>query len=219
VYLEAIKPPYGEAIPQKTKVEAQEILLELMSLIHPYMPFISEEIVHLLSDGKAESLVTSPYPIAKKDGINSTASEALQLVTEIRNTRNTRGLSPKEQLNIWVPNTADAILSMPDFVEKLANVILHTDAATKPMNGMPLIVGNQEIWVELTVEIDVEKEKEELVKEKQYFEGFAASVRKKLENERFVQNAKAEVVEIERKKLSDATDKLAIIEKRLAQLG
>jgi valyl-tRNA synthetase len=219
VYLEAIKPPYGEAIPQKTKVEAQEILLELMSLIHPYMPFISEEIVHLLSDGKAESLVTSPYPMAKKDGINSMASEALQLVTEIRNTRNTRGLSPKEQLNIWVPNTADAILSMPDFVEKLANVILHTDAATKPMNGMPLIVGNQEIWVELTVEIDVEKEKEELVKEKQYFEGFAASVRKKLENERFVQNAKAEVVEIERKKLSDATDKLAIIEKRLAQLG
>jgi len=76
-----------------------------------------------------------------------------------------------------------------------------------------------EIWVELSIEIDVAKEREELVKERSYYEGFIASVKKKLENERFVQNAKPEVVEVERKKLSDATDKLSIIEKRLTQLG
>ena len=86
-------------------------------------------------------------------------------------------------------------------------------------SGMtPYIVGTHEIWVELNVEIDVDKEREELEKEKVYYDGFIASVRKKLENERFVQNAKPEVVDVERKKLSDATDKLLIIEKRLAQL-
>ena len=220
VYLEAIKPPYGEGISEQTRTEAQEILQSLMSLLHPYMPFISEEIVQLLSAGKAESLVLSPYPVAQENaGLSSSSVESLQLVTEIRNTRNTRGLSPKEALNIWVPASASTIVSMSDFVEKLANVRVHTDSATKPQNGMPIIVGVHEIWVELSIEIDVAKEREELVKERSYYEGFIASVKKKLENERFVQNAKPEVVEVERKKLSDATDKLSIIEKRLTQLG
>lgn len=220
VYLEAIKPPYGEGISEQTRTEAQEILQSLMSLLHPYMPFISEEIVQLLSAGKAESLVLSPYPVAQENaGLSSSSVESLQLVTEIRNTRNTRGLSPKEALNIWVPESASTIVSMGDFVEKLANVRVHTDSATKPQNGMPIIVGVHEIWVELSIEIDVAKEREELVKERSYYEGFIASVKKKLENERFVQNAKPEVVEVERKKLSDATDKLSIIEKRLTQLG
>lgn len=220
VYLEAIKPPYGEGISEQTRTEAQEILQSLMSLLHPYMPFISEEIVQLLSAGKAESLVLSPYPVAQENaGLSSSSVESLQLVTEIRNTRNTRGLSPKEALNIWVPASASTIVSMGDFVEKLANVRVHTDSATKPQNGMPIIVGVHEIWVELSIEIDVAKEREELVKERSYYEGFIASVKKKLENERFVQNAKPEVVEVERKKLSDATDKLSIIEKRLTQLG
>lgn len=218
VYLEAIKPPYGEAISSITRKEAQDILQELMSLLHPYMPFISEEIVHLLNDGKSETLVLSAYPVKKDDSAEQSSTEALQLVTEIRNTRNTRGLSPKEVLNIWVPNAAKSILGLLDFVEKLANVRIHTDTDTKPLNGMPVIVGTHEIWVELHVEIDVAKEREELEKEKVYYDGFIASVRKKLENERFVQNAKPEVVDVERKKLSDATDKLLIIEKRLSQL-
>jgi len=108
---------------------------------------------------------------------------------------------------------------MQDFVEKLANVTVHQDETTKPSNGMPVIVGVHEIWVELSVEIDIDKEREELQKEKIYYDGFIASVKKKLENERFVQNAKPEIVEVERKKLSDASEKLSIIEKRLSQLS
>ncbi len=219
VYLEAIKPPYGEAIASATQKEAQEILHQLMSLLHPYMPFITEEIVQLMYNGNAETLVLSSYPTANNTSKNALiSSEALQLVTEIRNTRNTRGLSPKEALNIWVPETAQAILGLLDFVEKLANVVIHTDLSTKPQNGMPIIVGTNEIWVELNIAIDVDKEREELEKEKAYYDGFISSVRKKLENERFVQNAKPEVVEVERKKLADASDKLLIIEKRLSQL-
>jgi valyl-tRNA synthetase len=190
-----------------------------MSLLHPYMPFITEEIVQLLTNGTAETLVMSAYPKANETKEKDTATESLLLVTEIRNTRNTRGISPKEMLNIWVPELAHAIVSMRDFVEKLANVAIHTDSTTKPVNGMPIIVGVHEIWVELSMEIDVAKEREELEKEKAYYDGFIMSVKKKLENERFVQNAKPEIVEVERKKLSDATDKLSIIEKRLTQLG
>ncbi len=219
VYLEAIKPPYGEGISAQTQREAQEILQSLMSLLHPYMPFISEEIVQLLTNGTAETLVLSAYPTAHENTGGESSQESLQLVTEIRNTRNTRGLSPKESLNIWIPKSAKGILHMQDFVEKLANVTVHQDETTKPSNGMPVIVGVHEIWVELSVEIDIDKEREELQKEKIYYDGFIASVKKKLENERFVQNAKPEIVEVERKKLSDASEKLSIIEKRLSQLS
>lgn len=165
VYLEAIKPPYGEGISAQTQREAQEILQSLMSLLHPYMPFISEEIVQLLTNGMSETLVLSAYPTAHENTGGESSQESLQLVTEIRNTRNTRGLSPKESLNIWIPKSATGILRMQDFVEKLANVTVHQDDTTKPSNGMPVIVGVHEIWVELSVEIDIDKEREELQKE------------------------------------------------------
>ena len=121
-------------------------------------------------------------------------------------------------MNLWVPASALSILSLQDFVEKLGNVNVHTDVATKPQNGMPVIVGTHEIWVELNVEIDVDKEREELEKEKVYYDGFIASVRKKLENERFVQNAKPEVIALERKKEADAMARIHTIEATLSQM-
>jgi valyl-tRNA synthetase len=147
------------------------------------------------------------------------ASEPMLLVSEIRNLRNTKGLSPKETLELWVPDAANSLRTMKEFVEKLANVNLHFDIDSKPVNGLPLIIGVYEIWVQLEIEVDPKKELEDLVKEKVYYEGFVKSVMAKLSNERFVQNAKPEVVEIERKKLADANEKLTLIQNRMNQIG
>jgi valyl-tRNA synthetase len=220
IYLEAIKPPYGEPIAKVTQQEAQGVLLQLMSLLHPYMPFISEEIASLISvGGEFESLVTSPYPQPSAVNENQVASEPMLLVSEIRNLRNTKGLSPKETLDLWVPDAANSLRAMKEFVEKLANVNLNFYSNSKPENGLPLIIGVYEIWVQLEIEVDPKKELEDLVKEKVYYEGFVKSVMAKLSNERFVQNAKPEVVEIERKKLADANEKLTLIQNRMNQIG
>jgi valyl-tRNA synthetase len=220
IYLEAIKPPYGEPIAKATQIEAQGILLQLMSLLHPYMPFISEEIASLVSaEGQFESLVTSAYPQPSTANENQLAPEPMLLVSEIRNLRNTKGLSPKETLELWVPETATSLRNMKDFIEKLANVNLSFNSSSKPLNGLPLIIGVYEIWVELEIEVDPKKELEDLMKEKDYYEGFVKSVMGKLGNERFVQNAKPEVVEIERKKLADANEKLTLIQNRMNQIG
>lgn len=220
IYLEAIKPPYGEPIAKTTQIEAQSILLQLMSLLHPYMPFISEEIASLVSaEGQFESLVTSAYPQPSTANENQLAPEPMLLVSEIRNLRNTKGLSPKETLELWVPETATSLRNMKDFIEKLANVNLSFNSSSKPVNGLPLIIGVYEIWVELEIEVDPKKELEDLMKEKDYYEGFVKSVMGKLGNERFVQNAKPEVVEIERKKLADANEKLTLIQNRMNQIG
>jgi valyl-tRNA synthetase len=220
IYLEAIKPPYGEPIAKATQIEAQGILLQLMSLLHPYMPFISEEIASLVSaEGQFESLVTSAYPQPSTANENQLAPEPMLLVSEIRNLRNTKGLSPKETLELWVPETATSLRNMKDFIEKLANVNLSFNSSSKPVNGLPLIIGVYEIWVELEIEVDPKKEMEDLMKEMEYYEGFVKSVMGKLGNERFVQNAKPEVVEIERKKLADANEKLTLIQNRMNQIG
>ena len=220
IYLEAIKPPYGEPISKSTQVEAQHILKDLMSLLHPYMPFISEEISSLLnSEGSFESLVISDYPKASEKAMSVVNPEPMQLVSEIRNLRNNKGLSPKEVLSLWIPNNANELLEMKALIEKLANVLLHTDNTMKPINGLPVIIGTIEVWVALEMEVDLAKELEELAKDKVYYQGFITSVMGKLSNERFVQNAKPEVVEVERKKLADAQEKLSIIEKRMGQLN
>lgn len=216
IYLEAIKPTFGSPISLVTQQHAQLIIRELMSLLHPYMPFITEEINALISGDAFDSLVISQYPVANAERVDDSA-ESLQMITEIRNLRNNKGLSPKETLHIWVPLAAVNLLTMSAFIEKLANCEIHTDPATKSDNGTAVIVGTAEIWVALNIEIDAAKEIEALRKDKEYYQGFIEVVMKKLGNERFIQNAKADVIEVERKKLADATEKLLIIDKQIAQ--
>jgi valyl-tRNA synthetase len=144
--------------------------------------------------------------------------EPLLLVSEIRNLRNTKGLSPKECIPLWIPDNAFVLKDNASLIEKLANVEINVIALESIMNGQPILVGIYEVWCELDQTIDPEKEKEELNRDLTYYQGFAESVLKKLGNERFVSNAKAEVVEMERKKLADAQEKIALITKRLESL-
>jgi valyl-tRNA synthetase len=217
VYLEAVKPPFGEPIAQRTLLETQEIFGQLMAMLHPYMPFISEEIHHAINQGSPDKpLIVSDYP--KANAVSSFPMEPLLLVSEIRNLRNTKGLSPKECIQLWVPSNAIVLIDNASLVEKLANVKIQLIASEGVQTGQPILVGIYEVWCELNQTVDPMKEKEELRKDLIYYTGFAESVQKKLSNERFVSNAKAEVVEMERKKLADAQEKITLLTKRLESL-
>jgi len=218
VYLEAVKPPFGDPISKDTLHDTQAIFGQLMAMLHPYMPFISEEIHHAIHQGNpAKPLVISAYPTAN-ESLSAFPMEPLLLVSEVRNLRNTKGLSPKEGIQLWIPGNASVLIENASLIEKLANVQIHVIASENIPNGQPILVGIHEVWCELDQTIDPEKEKEELNKDLNYYQGFAESVLKKLSNERFVSNAKAEVVNMERKKLADAQEKIALITKRLASL-
>ena len=218
VYLEAVKPPFGDPISKNTLQDTQAIFGQLMAMLHPYMPFISEEIHHAIHQGNpAKPLVISEYPKANESS-SAFPMEPLLLVSEVRNLRNTKGLSPKECIQLWIPGNASVLIENASLIEKLANVQINVIASENIPNGQPILVGIYEVWCELDQTIDPEKEKEELNKDLNYYQGFAESVLKKLSNERFVSNAKAEVVDMERKKLADAKEKIALITKRLDSL-
>ena len=218
VYLEAVKPPFGDPISKDTLQDTQAIFGQLMAMLHPYMPFISEEIHHAIHQGNpAKPLVISEYPKANESS-SSFPMEPLLLVSEVRNLRNTKGLSPKECIQLWIPGNASVLIDNASLIEKLANVEINVIASENIPNGQPILVGIYEVWCELDQTIDPEKEKEELNKDLNYYQGFAESVLKKLSNERFVSNAKAEVVDMERKKFADAQEKIALITKRLESL-
>jgi valyl-tRNA synthetase len=218
VYLEAVKPPFGDPISKDTLQDTQAIFGQLMAMLHPYMPFISEEIHHAIHQGNpAKPLVISDYPTANESS-SAFPMEPLLLVSEVRNLRNTKGLSPKECIQLWIPGNALVLIENASLIEKLANVQINVIASENIPNGQPILVGIYEVWCELDQTIDPEKEKEELNKDLNYYQGFAESVLKKLSNEGFVSNAKAEVVDMERKKLADAQEKIALITKRLDSL-
>jgi valyl-tRNA synthetase len=218
VYLEAVKPPFGDPISKETLHETQAIFGQLMAMLHPYMPFISEEIHHAIHQGNpAKPLVISEYPNAN-ESLSAFPMEPLLLVSEVRNLRNTKGLSPKECIQLWIPGNASVLIENASLIEKLANVQINVITSVNIPNGQPILVGIYEVWCEFDQTIDPEKEKEELNKDLNYYQGFAESVLKKLSNERFVSNAKVEVVDMERKKLADAQEKITLITKRLESL-
>lgn len=149
-----------------------------MAMLHPYMPFISEEIHHAIHNGNPlKPLIVSDYPKAN-NSLSSFPMEPLLLVSEIRNLRNTKGLSPKECIQLWIPENASVLNDNASLIEKLANVGINMIASDGLLNGQPILVGIYEVWCELDQTIDPKKEKEELNKDLAYYTGFAESVLK-----------------------------------------
>jgi len=217
-YLEAIKPNYGEGISKEVYHKTVELFEELMKLVHPFMPFQSEEIWQTISERKIEeALMISQQK--KAEGFNEeiiknfeTASE---VISGVRNYRQTKGISPKETVEIFTNASEFANESV---IKKLANVSdIHFGTKTdKP--SFTFLVGATEVSIPLSENLDLGEEKIKTEEELKYLKGFLISVDKKLSNEKFVANAKPEVVEVERKKQKDAIDKIAILEEKLKSL-
>src|SRR5690349_3562722 len=195
-----------------------------MKALHPFMPFITEELWHELNDRKEEDcIIVARYPASQsyKSNILSEAVYAFDVVKEIRNTRNTKGLSPKEALPLLVKSSGEVALA--DFlpvVKKLANLSDVEFVAEAPAsNPTTFLVGSTEFFIPLEGKVDEEKERESILKEISYHRGFLAMVEKKLSNEKFVNSAPPQVVENERKKKADAEAKISALEESLNRIS
>ena len=217
-YLEMIKPEYGKPIDRETHTQAIGYFETLLKLLHPFMPFITEELWHEIRGREAEDcIIRAAWPGAgTTDGtILAQAAIAFTVISEIRNLRNSSGLSPKEQLALVLKESpAAADNSFWPVITKLANLSGITVSADKPANAASFLAGTLECHVPLAGVVDEAKEQENIRKEIEYLRGFLASVEKKLSNERFVASAPPQVVELERRKQADALAKLRSLEER-----
>ena len=220
--LELVKPAYGQPIDAQTYAAVLQAFDHLLHLLHPFMPFITEELWQHLADRKeGESIMVSPQQIAApQEGdaeLLAAMAQAASVVTNVRAVRNSKNISPREVLHLQVVGT-NPIAAMDAIVCKMAGVDAVEVVAAKSEGASAFMVGTTEYAVPLGDLIDVEAEIAKAEAELKHLEGFLAGVEKKLSNERFVANAPAAVVELERKKQSDAQSKIATLGETLAAL-
>ena len=218
-YLEMVKPAYQKPVDGATLRATNSFFDELLRMLHPFMPFITEELWQHLADRRpGESIMYAPMPAAGEpdDSLLRAMESAQEVVGGVRAVRAKKNIPAKEELRLLVLGDFD--VAVHDVVRKLANVSEITLHAEKDAAAMSFLVGTTEFEVPMASNIDVEAELARLHKEYEYYKGFKASVEKKLSNERFVGNAPAAVVENERNKLADAEQKLASIAASIAAL-
>ncbi|MCM1349531.1 MAG: valine--tRNA ligase [Firmicutes bacterium] len=219
-YLEMVKPVYGQPIDSATLEATKAYFDSLLRLLHPFMPFITEELwQHLSSRADGESIMYAPTPKATTvdTEIIELMEHAMEVVNGVRNVRASKNIPNKEQLVLNILGTWDK--QQDAAIAKLANLEAVNHNAEKDAAAATFIVGRTEINVPLGKSIDLESELARLNKELDYIQGFRTSVMKKLGNERFVNNAPAAVVEAERKKLADADAKIANLEAAIKSLS
>ena len=217
-YLEAVKPNFGEAISEEVYQRTIAYFEELMKLLHPFMPFLSEELYQNIAPRTIdEALIISQQ---KKSGSYNEGKIknfdfAKEMVSGVRNYRQSKGISPRETVEVF---TNISEIENADVVKKLANisVINYNQKTDKPT--FTFLVGANEFSIPLSENLDLGEEKAKTEEEIKYLKGFLISVDKKLSNEKFVANAKQEVVDNERKKQKDAQDKIALLEEKLKSL-
>ncbi len=210
-YLEMVKPAYGQPIDAETLRATNGFFDALLRLLHPFMPFITEELWQHLDDRReGESIMYAPVPqVYEVDQVLiADVEHAKEIVTGVRGVRAAKNIPSKEQLKLVEP-AGNAGTTTDELIIKLANLSEYIHGAEKDPSASQFMVGTTEFYVPLADKIDVTAELERIGKEIEYLEGFRMSVMKKLSNERFVNNAPVAVVENERKKLADAETKLA----------
>ena len=219
-YLEMVKPDYQKPVDRATYEATIGYFDSLLRLLHPFMPFITEELwQHIGTRRPGESIMYAAMPEAKSADAALTAAmeQAKEIINGVRGVRAARNIPPREKLELRSIG-ADDFVALPSIVAKLANLSGVVKAEASDPAAASFLVGTREFNVPLLDSIDVEAEKAKLAKDIAYYEGFRKSVEKKLSNERFVANAPAQVVEAERKKLADADTKLATLRAALEAL-
>jgi valyl-tRNA synthetase len=224
-YLEMIKPVYLQPIDQETYTRTISFFENILKILHPFMPFITEELWHDELFGKRAAMdccivARLPYNGEVNAQLLADTEIIKQVVTQLRNIRNTKQISPKEALPLSVKsNSGIAYTQYQSIITKLANISQFEIINDKLNGATNFLVATDEFFVPLTENLDVEAETERLLKEKEYLNGFLKSVNAKLSNERFMSNAKPEIIDVELKKKADAEAKLKILEEGLAALA
>ena len=219
--LELVKPAYGDPIDRETYDKIIALFESNLRLLHPFMPFLTEEIWHFIAPRtKEEALTVSewPKPKAIDPKLVETFALAQEVVVGIRNFRKEKNLSFKEEIQLFVTKSK-APLPYEASIEKLGGISsVVYDSPSEDSFGGSFRVGTFEFFIPTKSSEDPEAERQKLNEELKYMKGFLASVEKKLANEKFVANAPEQVIANERKKVADAKEKIELLEKSLSSL-
>jgi valyl-tRNA synthetase len=226
-YLEMIKPGYEQPIDRPTYTATLDIFSKMLVALHPFMPFITEELWHQLEERTAgDDCCVQSYPTTSTPNTDLIyqVDTLRDIITKIRDLRNANHLKQKDLLAVSAQNsaTAKALFDVPGarvMVEKMAFLSALNFSDIEPDNAKSFISGTDKFYVEMPNEIDVAAEIIKITTELEYQRGFARSVEGKLSNEKFVSSAPKQVVDNERKKLSDSQARIAILEESLAKLS
>jgi len=219
-----VKPAYQQPIDAETLRHTTAYLETLLKLLHPFMPFITEELWHELAARGPRAYVCValwPRAAAPADAARTLAGmdRALAIVAGIRTVRNQKNLGPNKPLALVARTDDSALLDgHSSILYKLGGLSELTQAATGPPASVSFVLGSSEFFIPLEGQIDLAVERARLEKELEYARGFRESVQKKLGNEKFAQNAKPDVLERERQKLADADLKITALEQALEGL-
>ena len=216
-YLEIIKPSFGEALDEKTYAKTKYFLKTLLKLIHPFMPFISEEIWNDLKDNNENDLIISNWPDLKEFDLNLDLnfSISMNIVTSIRNIRSKNNIPISNKLDLF---SAKKISFNQEVVKKLSNLKSINFSNTKDEKHFSFICDSNEFYIPYAGNIDIKGEKIKIIKELDHLNKFLISIKKKLDNNKFVSNAPEKVIDMERKKENDTIEKIKILENRLKNI-
>ncbi len=220
--LEMVKPPYGEAIDAKTYAEVVSILEQNLKLLHPFVPFVSEEIWQAIKErSKEEALIVASWPEMTdyKEEVISEFAIAAEVISGIRSIRKEKNIPHKDQIGLQVLNNEKTAATFDPVIVKMGNISSLEYVEQQVKGALSFRVKSNDYFIPVAGAVDLDAEKAKLEEELNYTRGFLKSVEKKLSNERFVNNAPAKVVEIEQQKKQDAEAKIEAIEASLKALG
>jgi valyl-tRNA synthetase len=220
-FLEMIKPAYQQPIDSATLAKAIEMLENNIKLLHPFMPFLTEEIWQLLAERTPEeALIVSTWPEIKpfNSQLIMDFENTIEVISGIRTIRKDKNIPFKDTIELKVVNNDKVSTYFDSVVAKLGNITSLEYVSDKVDGALSFRVKSNEYFIPITGNIDITAEIEKLTEELDYIQGFLKSVQLKLSNEKFVANAKAEIIENERKKEADALAKITTIEQSLAGL-
>jgi valyl-tRNA synthetase len=220
-YLEWIKPGFEQPIDAEIYKKTIYFFEQLMQILHPFMPFVTEEIYQQLATRSNDDLIVKQFvtPAAADANILAQGAIAKEVISSIRDARNKNQLKPKDPIGVHIDTAQEELYKLiEETISKQVNAKSISYTKTPVADCINVVVQKDKFYLETERELDPVAQKEELLKDLKYLEGFLISVDKKLSNERFVQNAKPEVVEAEQKKKADAEAKIAAITESLKSL-
>lgn len=220
-YLEWVKPGFEQPIDKAVYEKTISYFEELLQLLHPYMPFISEEIYHLLKDQQDDICVKQFTTVSKANKTILEEGDILKkVISAIRDARNKNQIKPKDIIKLHIQtDSAEEYQPIENILSKQVNAEKISFVSEAVANSIVVAVEKDKFFIETEKELDAAALKDELLKDLTYQQNFLQSVLKKLSNERFVQNAKPEVVELERKKQADAEARIKTIQESLQNLN